>query len=134
VKPHSIFLRKECILPERLDPLTEPVGENWKLVEEITAPVLDTMIRRMGWHCMWVGRPCSRRGFGLTEEDAVEGALARALRSVARRFNAAEFVSVQAARHLGLHTAIVTLQPRQIQEHSWLDIAEERHPQTVPAR
>jgi hypothetical protein len=134
VKPHTVFLRKECTLPERLDPLTEPVGENWKLVEEITAPILDTMIRRMGWHFMWVDRPCSRRGFGLTEEDAAEGALARALKSVARRFNAAELISVQATKCLGLHIANVTLQPRQIQEHSWLDIADERHPQTVSAR
>jgi hypothetical protein len=103
-------------------------------VEEITAPVLDTMIRHQGWHFMWVDRPCSRIGLGMTEENAAERALTRALKRVARRFNAAELVSVQAARHLGLHTAIVTLQPRQIQEHSWLDIADERHPQAVAAR
>ena len=64
VKPHSVFLRKNCILPDRLDPLTEPVGENWKLVEEITAPVLDTMIRQMGWHFLWVLRPCREEALG----------------------------------------------------------------------
>ena len=134
MKPHSVFLRKECILPERLDPLREPVGENWTLVEEITAPVFDTMIRRMGWHFLWVDRPCSRRGFGLTEEDAARRALARALKGVARRFNAAELVSVQATKHLGFHIANVTLQPRQIQRYTWLEITDERHPQAVPAR
>ncbi|MGA2571048.1 MAG: hypothetical protein ABSF23_11065 [Terracidiphilus sp.] len=133
MKPHSVFLRKECILPERLDPLTEPVGENWTLVEEITAPVLDTMIRRMGWHFLCVLRPYYRRGFGVTEADAVRRALARALRGVARQYNAAELVSVRATKHLGLHIANVTLQPRLIQQHTWLDFPDKRHPQAVPA-
>ncbi len=134
MKPHSVFLRKECVLPERLDPLTSPVGEKWALVEEITAPVFDTMIRRMGWHFMWVDRACSRIGFGTKEEGVVQRALARALAGVAKRFNAAELVSVQMKRSLGLHIAIVTVQPRLIQEHSWLEIAGEAHPQTVAAR
>ena len=134
VKPHSVFLRKECILPDRLDPLREPVGENWTLVEEITAPVFDTMIRQMGWHFEWVDRPCRRRGFGLTEEDAARRALARALRGVARRFNAAELVTVQAKKVLGFHTAHVTLQPRQIQQYTWLEIAENWHQFVVPVR
>jgi hypothetical protein len=134
VKPHSIFLRKECTLPDPLNPLTEPVGEDWTLVEEITAPVLDTMIRQLGWHFMWVDRPCSRRGLGLTEEDAAQRALARALKGVATRLNAAEFVSVQTTKYLGLHIANVTLQPRQIQRYSCLETTDERHPQAVPAR
>ncbi|MGA2205493.1 MAG: hypothetical protein ABSG10_02060 [Terracidiphilus sp.] len=134
MKPHSVFLRKECVLPDRLDPLREPVGENWTLVEEITAPVFDTMIRQMGWHFEWVDRPCRRRGFGLTEEDAARRALARALRGVARRFNAAEFVSVQATRHPGFYIANVTLQPRQIQQYTWLEIAENWHQLVVPIR
>jgi len=134
VKPHSVFLRKECILPERLDPLTEPVGENWKQVEQITAPILDTMIRQMGWHFMCVLRPYNRRGFGITEADAVRGALAHALGGLASQYNAAELISVETTKHLGLHVANVTLQPRLIQEHSWLDIADERHPLPVPAR
>lgn len=134
MKPHSVFLRKECILPERLDPPSEPVGENWMLVEEITAPVLDTMIRHMGWHFMWVDRPSSRQGFGLTEEDATRRALARALKAVARRFNAAELVSIQAAKYPGFHIANVTLQPRQIQQYTWLEIAENWRHLVVPLR
>jgi hypothetical protein len=132
VKPHSVFLRKECILPDRLDPLREPVGENWTLVEEITAPVFDTMIRQMGWHFLWVHRPCTRRGFGQTEEGAVQRALAHALKGVARRFNAAELISVQASKTLGIHMANVTLQPRQIQQFTWLEIAEDWHRVAVP--
>jgi hypothetical protein len=134
VKPHSVFLRNGCSLPERLDPLTSSVGEKWALVEEITAAVFDTMIRRMDWHFTWVGRACSRMGLGTTEEGAINRALARALAGVTRRFNAAELVSVQTNRSLGLHIAIVTVQPRLIQQHSWLDFAGDAHPQTVPAR
>ncbi len=134
MKPHSVFLRTDCILPDRLDPLTEPVGENRTLVEEITAPVLDTMIRQMGWHFEWVARPCARRGFGLTEEDAARRALARALRGVARRFNAAELITVRAKKVLGFHTAHLTLQPRTIQQYTWLEIAENWHRLAVPVR
>ncbi len=132
MKPHSVFLRKQCILPEPLDPLTEPVGENWTRVEEITAPVFDTMIRQKGWHFMPVDRPCTRKGFGLTEEGAARRALVRALKGVARRFNAAELIAVQVTKHLGFHIANVTLQPRQIQQYTWLEIAEEWHRLAVP--
>lgn len=134
MKLHSVFLRSGCILPDGLDLLTERVGENWTIVEEITAPVLDTMIRRMGWHFQWVLRPCSRRGFGLTEESAVQRALARALKGVAGRFNAAELIAVQTTKYLGLHIASVALQPRLIQQYTWLDFPDKRYPQAVPAR
>lgn len=134
VKPHSVFLRKECVLPERLDPLTEPVGENWKLVEEITAPVLDTMIRRMGWHFMCVLRPYYRRGFGITEADAGRRALAHGLSELPSQYNAAELISVQATKCLGLHIAKVTMQPRLVQQYTWLDFPDQKHPLAAPAR
>ena len=133
MKPHSVFLRKGCILSDRLNPLREHFGDNWTLVEEITAPVFDTMIRQAGWHFMWM-QGCSRRGLGLTPEEATQRALARALKGVARRFNAAELDSVQVTKYPGFHVAKVTLQPRHIQQHTSLDIADERHPQAVPAR
>jgi len=49
---HSVFLRKGCILPNPLDPLQEPIGNPWTVVEEIPAPVFDTMIRQAGWRLM----------------------------------------------------------------------------------
>jgi len=42
--------------------------------------------------------------------------LSRALKGIARRFNAAELNSVQVAVNLGLYVATVSLQPRQVQE------------------
>ena len=123
MKPHSVFLRNKCILPAPLDPLTEPVGEHWARVEEIAAPVFDTMIRQKGWHFMAVDNARARRGFGMTAEGAVQRALARALRSVAGQFNAADLVAVQARKYPGFHMAEVTLQPRQIQPYTWLEIA-----------
>jgi len=38
------------------------------------------------------------------------------------RFNAAELISIQARKNLGMHITSFTLQPRQIQQFSWLDI------------
>lgn len=134
MKPHSVFLRKGCILPDRLDPLREPCGDNWTIVEEITAPVLDTMIRQKGWHFVWIAGSCSRKGFGLTKENAAQRALARALAGIERRFNAAELESIQLTTFLGLRVAKVTLQARQVTENSWLDTLDAGHPHAVPAR
>ncbi len=134
MKLHSVFLRKGCTLPERLDPLREPFGENWMLVEEITSAVFDTMIRQAGWHFMWMQGSSSRRGFGLTQKLATDRALARALKGVKRRFNAAELDSVQIAAYFGFQIANVTVQPRQIQQHTSLDIVDERRPLAVSAR
>ncbi|MGA2339503.1 MAG: hypothetical protein ABSF75_06375 [Terracidiphilus sp.] len=134
MKPHSIFLRKECVLPEPLDPLTEPVGEDWIRVEEIAAAVFDTMIRQKGWHFMLVDGPCKRKGLGRTEKNAAKRALARALNGVQRRFNAAELIDVQARKYPGFYVASVTLQPRQIQQYTWLEIAGDWHQLAVPVR
>ena len=125
MKLHCVFLRRECVLPDRLDAPREPCGEHWSLVKEITAPIFDTMIREAGWHFLWVHRPCARKGFGLTREAATRRALTRALKGVAGRFNASELIDVEASRFSGLHSANVTLQPRQIQQYTWLEVAED---------
>ncbi len=132
--PHSVFLRGKCVLPEPLDPLTEPVGEHWSRVEEIAAPLFETMIRQKGWHFMPVDNLGTRKGIGLTEEGAVQRALASALNAVAGRFNAAELIGVQARKYPGFYMARITLQPRQIQQYTWLEIAGDWQQLPAPAR
>jgi hypothetical protein len=127
VKLHSVFLRKDCILPDRLDPLRSPIGDRWMRVEEILEPVFDTMVRQAGWHFIWVTPSCARRGLGKTPEGATGQALTRALRGVAHGFNAAELDSVHIAKYPGFYIATVTLQSRQIQENSSLNHLDERH-------
>lgn len=134
MKQHSVFLRKEYVLPDRFAPLLKRCGDNWTIVEEVAAPVLDTMIRQRDWHFMRLLDSCSRRGFGLTQENTVQRALARALARIERQFNAAEFDSICFTAFLGIHVAKVTLQPRQIAQHSWQDTFDSRHSQIVPAR
>jgi hypothetical protein len=121
LKLHSIFLRNGCVLPNRLDPLREPVGSDWSRVEDLPALVFDTMIRQAGWHFMWIPDACARWGFGSSRAGATANALSRALKGIARRFNAAELNSVQVAVYLGLYVATVSLQPRQVQEQTSLD-------------
>lgn len=121
MKSHSVFLRNGCVLPNRLDPLSEPVGDHWARVEELDALIFDTMIRQAGWHFMWIQNSCARRGVGIIRQNAIDRALIRALGSVAGRFNAAELDSVQVAKYMGFHVATVTVQTRQIQEQTSLD-------------
>jgi hypothetical protein len=134
VKLHSIFLRRECILPDGMDPLRESCRENWTLADEITAPDFYTVIRQRGWHLAWILGSCSRRGLGRTQEVATEHALARALKGIARRFNAAELVTVQTTKFAGFHFARVTLEPREVEQFTSLDIPPATHPHAFPAR
>ena len=122
---HSIFLRAGCTLPDNVDPFREAFCDDWAHVVRIDAATLDGMIRRAGWHFMWVSRSCSRRGYGWTEETATQRALDRALRGIARRFNAAEFDSLRVMRFLGFYIANATMEARQIQQNTSLDTVEE---------
>jgi hypothetical protein len=131
VKLHSVFLRNGCALPGRLDPLREPCGDHWTHLEEIAAPVFDTMIRQAGWHFMWLQGSCTRKGFGFTAEKATGRALARALNGVTKRFNAAELDSVQVTKYPGFHIANVTMHSRQIQQYTLLETIDGRHPRPV---
>jgi len=134
MKLHSIFLRKECLLPEGLELVREYMAADWTVVVGTPALVFDAMVRRAGWHFMWISGSCSRRGFGLTPEKAAHRALARALNRITRRFNAAELDSVQSRNYLGIHLSSVKLQPRQIQQYSSLETGDELHAKTRATR
>jgi hypothetical protein len=134
LKLHSVFLRSECILPDRLDPCRQPICDGWSFVEEISALVFDTMIRQAGWHFVWLHEGCSRRGFGLTEEAAIRRGLSGALKGISKRFNAAELASVQVKQYPGFLIANVRVQTIQIQRHASLENAAGPHPLPVPAR
>lgn len=134
MKLHSVFLRSDCILPERLDPCLQPISEKWSVVEEIPALVFDTMIRRAGWHFMWLQDAFSRRGVGLTEEAAIRQALLRALKGVSKRFNAAELDFLQITEYPGFQIANVRIQTLLIQRHASLNIVAGQHPLPVQAR
>jgi len=133
VTSHSVFLRSGCILPDRVDPLKVPFGESWTQIEKIEAPAFDAMIRRAGWHFIWVQGACSRRGFGRTEESAVHQALTRALDGVAYRFNAAEFDSLRITHYPGFYIANVTVQARRIQQNTSLDGPDENPSRAILA-
>ena len=130
---HSIFLRGGCRLPDRVDPPTEPFSDNWSHVEKVEASNFDVLIRRAGWHFMWIQGSCSRYGYGSTEEKATRRALARALRGISERFNAAEFDCLRITRFAGLYLANVTIEARQIQQNTSLDAAEENRPHPAVA-
>ncbi len=125
MRRHSVLLRKGCILPGRLDPLTETIDDHWVRVEELLEPVFSTMIRQAGWHYIWGMLPCSRRGLGTSAQAATDRALSRALRGLSNRFNAAEIDAVRVAKYPGFYVAKVTLQSRQIQRDTTPDLLQE---------
>jgi hypothetical protein len=104
------------------------------LLEEIGAHTFDTMIRQVGWHLLYGRFPCSRTCVGRGLNETIHHALIRALKGIPARFSAAEFDSVQVAKHLGFHIATVVLQPRHIQQYCSLDAVATERTRIVPAR
>jgi len=134
VKRHSVFLRKGCDMPGHFDMAQQPYADNWMLVEEIEAPLFDRMIRQAGWHFVCVQGYHSRRGIGLSRDEAIQSALVRALKGLRMRFNAAELESVQVSSYPVFHIAKITLQPRHIQQHTAFEMAVEGDARTALAR
>jgi|SRR5580704_9351778 hypothetical protein len=134
VKRHSVFLRKGCDMPAHLDLGQQPCADNWMLLDEIGAPVLDTMIRHAGWHFVYLQESYSRSGVGRSRDTATLRALAHALKGLDMRFNAAELESVQVSSYPLFHIAKVTLYARHIQQHTSLEMAIEDDARAVPAR
>src|SRR3954447_22959041 len=105
MKEHAVFLRKDCDMPAHFHPAQQSCAENWMLVEEVEAPLLDRMIRQAGWHFVCVQGYHSRRGIGLSRDEAIQTALVRALKGLRMRFNAAELESVQVSSYPVFHMA-----------------------------
>jgi hypothetical protein len=88
MKRHSVFLHKGCDMPPSFYLARQPCADGWMLLEEIDAPVLDTMIRHAGWHFVCLEGLYSRSGVGLSRDEAVHHALARALKGLRMSLNA----------------------------------------------
>lgn len=104
------------------------------VLEDIEAPVLDTMVRHVGWRLVRLQEPCSRSGVGLSRDEAIHQALVRALKGLKMRFNAAELESLYVSSYPAFHIARVTLQPCHIPRNTSLEMAVENDARAVPAR
>ena len=121
-------------MPPHFDLANQPCADNWMLLEEIEAPVLDTMIRHAGWHFVCLQEGCSRSGVGLSRDEAIHQALVRALKGLKIRFNAAELESVHVSSYPAFHVAKVTLQARHIQRNTSLEMAVKDHARVKAVR
>jgi hypothetical protein len=93
MKPHAMFLRIGCTLPDGLSLRQKQFCETWMSVEDTMPFVLDIKVRTIGRHFMWLQDAYSRFGFGLTASSAIHNAVTRALDRVKSRFNGAELNS-----------------------------------------
>jgi hypothetical protein len=133
VKLHTVFLRNECILPDRFDLRQELFCKGWAEATGSLATELDARVRGVGWHFMWMMDSYLSHGAGRTRETAIHSALIRALKEVKGQFNAAELGSIQITGCLGLQLAKVTLHARHIQKQASIDSSAEFRLQQVLA-
>jgi hypothetical protein len=122
VKPRSIYLRKECELPDGINLGQEQFCERWMSVDDAMSAALDVRIRNAGWQFMWFGGAYRCRGFGRTEESAVSRATILALNQLQSYFNAAELDAVRVTKYLGFQVAKVSLHARRIQQQASLGL------------
>lgn len=124
VRPPTIFLRVNCVLPNGLHLRQEPFDEAWMSVENAAPAQLDHAVREAGWHFMWIEAACSRRGWGRTDQIAARRAITRALGQTQARFNAAELGDLHITRYPGFRVAKATLRPRHIQQRASLSMLD----------
>lgn len=121
MKINTVFLRDGCVLPSHFTLRQEPFSRGWAKAMETLSTELDTRIRSVDWHFMWLADSYSSQAFGRTVETAIHRALARTLLAVRARFNAAELDSVHVRSFPGFHLARVTVHARQIQRRASLN-------------
>lgn len=125
MSPHSLFLRVGSVLPKGCSLLGKTVCDGWVSVDSESTNELDTRVRAVGWHFMWLTLVSSRVGIGLTSETAVSKAKLAALDSLNLRFNVAELINVRVRKYLGVYVARVKLASRHIQECASLGLVDE---------
>jgi hypothetical protein len=121
VKINTIFLRDGSMLPSQVTLRQQPFSKGWAKAIETVATELDTAIRGVGWHFMWLADSYSSQALGGTAETAIHRALARTLPAVRGQFNAAELDSVHVTSFAGFHIARVTIHARHIQRQASLN-------------
>lgn len=112
----TVYLRKQCLLPDGLLLQQSSVDTAWNSVKEISGSDLSALIQEHGWHCIWLAGGFSRISLGRTAESASTKAIQAGLEAISARFNAAEVDSLRVATYGGFYLARVTMRVRQIQK------------------
>jgi hypothetical protein len=128
----TVLLRWHLELPDDLNLVTEEFQEGWNFVQSGDNHWLDKEIRQRGWHFMWIGEGSLRGGVGQTSQEAIAGALKRALRRVSECFNAAEVESIELKKYPWFVVAKVKVYPYQIQQGAVLSASDGATTLTVP--
>jgi hypothetical protein len=124
ITERTMLLRGHVELPDSLNLVTEQFREGWNFVQSGDNHWLDKEIRQRGWHFMWIGEGSLRGGVGQTSQEAIAGALKRALRRVSECFNAAEVESIKLKKYPWFVLAKVKVYPYQIQQGAVLSASD----------
>jgi hypothetical protein len=111
---------------------TEEFREGWNFVRSGGARRLDREIRRCGWQFIRIAEGSIRSGVGQTSQEAITGALKRALRCLSKRFNAAEVEHIELMMYPWFFLARVTVYSYHIQQSAVLSVSDEVVPLSTP--
>lgn len=116
----SVLIRPGTALPHGLAVSLRRMGK-WNLIAELSALVLDRMIRSEGWHLFFMVPPVVGSGLGLSFHSALRKALADAVRQVEMKdLNALEIKNVRVRQLLKVHYARIIAHPRHVRDSPFL--------------
>lgn len=133
----SVFFRCDTLFPTGFCSAGKPSHPGWLDSLSNSSYDVDTRIRELGWHFMWLALYSTRIGVGRTAALAFDRAMHSALGSLNPRFNTAELTDVRLRKYPGFHVVRVMLASRHIQKWASLGLVDEAafriHPELAKA-
>jgi hypothetical protein len=112
----SVLLRAETELPPRLIMKRDQFMDGWNIVQTGGTNLLETRIRRRGWHFVRIADESRRSGVGESSQQAITCALKLAVRGFSEYFNAVEVRHVHLTSYPWFVIARLGVCPYRIQQ------------------
>jgi hypothetical protein len=117
IKPGTILITEDALLPEFLLLESEPYAYGWRLVKKLDSNGLDQIISQAGWNFFYIAGVIETNAFGSDEKKTTRKAIKRIIANLkSKNFNCLEITRVAAKRSLGLPYVSVSAHSRHIQE------------------
>lgn len=115
LKPGTLLVRTNVVLPRSLASNGETVFPGWKVLRNIDAATMERETREVGWHFFFVVPPMEAAAFARSKERALIEALKKILANAESwNLNAVEITRVKARNFWFFHRALIAANIRHV--------------------
>jgi len=111
----TMLLRKEIVLPQKIQVPTHPFREGWRTVQSDDLNWIKGQLRIAGWNLNLAPEEITGSGIGQTSEAAITRALTLALRKVSEPCDGAKIARIQTVDYTWFTLARVCISPCKLQ-------------------